>query len=848
ELNINGDSENITTAVVDDKGIKISLKKELTGITSIANNDTKIELNNGSNAKSIVFTAGNSDKKVTLTEDKFSGVSEIGKDENSKITFNSNGKNSIVFKAGNNGNGEVTLNEGGKFSGVSEISSKDNKSTLKLGADKATVELAHDKSKLELKDTEATITAGGNAGSIKITSNGDKKIELSPENGAKLTLAKDNGSSNVKATGLSLVGLNEQNALIFKNGSDKSAELKVDGKSLTFKKSGDKVQISGLSSGLTDIGSSSTGTSGNNSTQKLDELLKLKPQPSGTSNNQDKLSRAVNVEDLLDIAQGLVDKGLKFQGNDTSSTITTKLGGTLKIVGETATSTSGTTATTQITTAPDNITVKKKSGSDDTLEIGLSDALKGITSISGKNGSNGSAVAKIEFTNGGTGGSASTSPTVKITAGGGTFTFGENGLDLGSKKLTALASGLEPQNSGTGGSTGNNSTVIENILKGTPDGSNSTSIANNAVNVKDLSQVAKAIVQKGLTFAGNTGGDIKAALGDKITIKGDEAYLTSEAKNGTGNSKEIVFSLTDSTKNKVDIINVGTNNNGDNSFALGKGSDIVNKKEAKAGTIQNTGQNEVKIGWSNAGVGANKEVVSIGKSGAERIITHVAAGNVADGSTDAINGGQLKSVIDVFANLGISVLGAEKAEADKDGFKKTTFTALKNTSGANEATKDTFKDAINANTAKINEGLKFKGDTNNGSNGEQQLYLGSTLTIKGAETTAQTSTQGAGAAKHQNITTTAKDGGILEIALNTNLKDITSIGKDENNVLTFKNSTSGSSGGNSVELKVGGATLTFTPTGNGDNKVKISGIADGSAENDAVTVKQLTASKLHYLS
>ncbi|QQF71440.1 hypothetical protein JFL59_09270 [Histophilus somni] len=34
-----------------------------------------------------------------------------------------------------------------------------------------------------------------------------------------------------------------------------------------------------------------------------------------------------------------------------------------------------------------------------------------------------------------------------------------------------------------------------------------------------------------------------------------------------------------------------------------------------------------------------------------------------------MNGGQLKSVIDVFANLGINVLGAEKADTGTDGFK-----------------------------------------------------------------------------------------------------------------------------------------------------------------------------------
>ncbi|QQF79752.1 hypothetical protein JFL53_09465 [Histophilus somni] len=37
-----------------------------------------------------------------------------------------------------------------------------------------------------------------------------------------------------------------------------------------------------------------------------------------------------------------------------------------------------------------------------------------------------------------------------------------------------------------------------------------------------------------------------------------------------------------------------------------------------------------------------KEVISVGDTNAERIITHVAAGKVSTNSTDAINGGQLK--------------------------------------------------------------------------------------------------------------------------------------------------------------------------------------------------------------
>ncbi|THA49615.1 hypothetical protein E5431_07390, partial [Histophilus somni] len=335
----------------------------------------------------------------------------------------------------------------------------------------------------------------------------------------------------------------------------------------------------------------------------------------------------------------------------------------------------------------------------------------------------------------------------------------------------------------------------------------------------------------------------------QLEIKGDGDIVTEVQKD----KPTVTIKLGESVKKKLGIINVGTNN-GDNSFALGKNSKLETKKTAPKGIMQNVGKDDLTINWKNAGTSKDemdtnkKEVISVGSSGAERIITHVAAGEVRDGSTDAINGGQLYSVINTFGHLGFSVLGAEKEDKGKAGFKLPTFAKLKNANGAEDAAPLTFKDAIDKNIAKLNKGLKFKGDKSDGNNGEaKQLYLGSTLTIKGAEITAQTPAQGAGAAKHQNITTIAKNGGILEIALNQDLKGITSIGKDENNVLTFANSASGTSGTSpTATLKVGGASLTFTKADG--NKVKITGLADGKDEGNAVTVKQLTASQLHYLS
>ncbi|WP_406812058.1 YadA-like family protein [Histophilus somni] len=825
KLKVKGTANQIKTSVESNDTIKIGLDEKIT--------------------KKIEDTATKADKNEQY-------IATIKTSIEGKIT-----DQVIKYKANDTGNNTVKLSEGLNFkNGTNTTAVVESNGVVKFNVNEALKEIA----------SIAGKEVNGGSGGTKV------KTEIK---------FNENGAGNNKNT----------NVVILSNG----AKYTFDPKGFHV---GNK-QITALASGLglTDT-SGSGGSAGNNSTVIANVLA---GDPDKGNNNGNKISNnAINVKDLSEVAKALVEKGLKFQGNN-SQDVTRKLGETLKIVGK------GDKANS-ITVADNNINVSKNS-SDDGLEIGLSDTLIGIKSVAngdkakislgGSNGSNNkitfkagssevtladgkfSGVSEINKADGkgalkledGKATLESTKDgssivvdnagaTIKVGTNKASYTFSDSGLDLNSKKLTNLASGLGLN--GAGGSSGNgNAGIIEKVLSGNPDGATSggnsgTSIANNAVNVKDLSEVAKAIVTKGLTFAGNTGGDVKASLGDKITIKGDGTYLTSEAKNGTGNSKEIVFSLTDSTKNKVDIINVGTTNNGDNSFALGKNSKLETKKTAPTGATISGKDSDVAFDWKNAGASADKmdtgkkEVVSVGDTGKERIITHVAAGEVRDGSTDAVNGGQLYSVAQVFSELGIHVLGAEKNDDGKFGFKQSKFEALKSGNGASGTatqTAMTFKQAIDKNIAKINEGLKFKGD--NG--GDKQLYLGSTLTIKGATgdassppTSAGSGLTSTGTDTHQNIFTTAKDTGILEIALNKDLKGITSIGKDTDNVLTFANGASGTSGGNSAVLKVGGSELTFTKA-DGD-KVKITGLADGKNDGDAVTVKQLTASQLHYLS
>lgn len=78
----------------------------------------------------------------------------------------------------------------------------------------------------------------------------------------------------------------------------------------------------------------------------------------------------------------------------------------------------------------------------------------------------------------------------------------------------------------------------------------------------------------------------------------------------------------------------------------------------------------------------------------------------------------------------------------------------------------------------------------------------------------------------------------MEISLNSTLKGITSIDKDNTKIAL---------GSNQITLTPdSGANLTLTKSDT--DKVKISGVANGESTNDAVNFGQLEASKLHFLS
>uniref|UniRef100_Q0I566 Autotransporter adhesin n=1 Tax=Histophilus somni (strain 129Pt) TaxID=205914 RepID=Q0I566_HISS1 len=165
-----------------------------------------------------------------------------------------------------------------------------------------------------------------------------------------------------------------------------------------------------------------------------------------------------------------------------------------------------------------------------------------------------------------------------------TFTFNKNGLDLGSNKITALASGLGLQDNASGsGDSDPNKSIIDNVLAGDPDKGKTedkNKIANNAVNVKDLSTVAKALMDKGLTFQGNDGKEVHKKLGETLSIKGEGAVGETATDNIVVRAKEgeLQIGLTKNIRN-IDTISIaGT---GDNS-----GKDVFIDAEGMTTTAQ----------------------------------------------------------------------------------------------------------------------------------------------------------------------------------------------------------------------------------------------------------------------
>ena len=205
------------------------------------------------------------------------------------------------------------------------------------------------------------------------------------------------------------------------------------------------------------------------------------------------------------------------------------------------------------------------------------------------------------------------------------------------------------------------------------------------VTIKDVA--SKSEVDKGLNFGGDSGTTINKKLGGTVAIKGGAA-------------------ATDLTDNNIGVVSDGTG--------------TLNVKLAK--TL--TGLDSVTAGGTtiNSGgltVGGKTYVSPNGINANDQKITNVADGNVAAGSKDAVNGGQLheaktelnKNIADTKTELNKNI-GDTKTELNKN--IADTKTELNN-------------NINDAKTEVTNKGLRFDADNNDAKTNK----LGSKVTVNG---------------------------------------------------------------------------------------------------------------------
>ena len=178
------------------------------------------------------------------------------------------------------------------------------------------------------------------------------------------------------------------------------------------------------------------------------------------------------------------------------------------------------------------------------------------------------------------------------------------------------------------------------VTKGSKDADNVTDYA------VDLSKAVKADIakgvaakdavdNKGISFAGDSGTTAANKLGDTVAVKGDANITTTAGANGiqVGLNKDL----------KVDSVKAGDT--------------VVNNNGVNVGDKVALGKDGLKAGDVN--------ITADGINAGGKKVTGVAAGTVAAGSTDAVNGGQLHQVYELIGSNGGNVNTAPPSvEAD----------------------------------------------------------------------------------------------------------------------------------------------------------------------------------------
>ena len=226
-------------------------------------------------------------------------------------------------------------------------------------------------------------------------------------------------------------------------------------------------------------------------------------------------------------------------------------------------------------------------------------------------------------------------------------------------------------------------------------------------------------------------------------------------ENSVGNGISIGTGSTSS--NSFDSVSLGTGNNisnGNNNVALGAGINIDGLSNVVAlgagssaeGAVSTAGMTIGSQNYNFAGTNVNG-TVSIGNGTTQRTLTHLAAGRVDAGATDAVNGSQLFAVAQAAAAARTTITGGSHVSVSSNtgAGGSTNYTISVNgtdTIAAGNSDLATSNGVYQYGQTLINNGLKFGANSASGAANPATAKLGSTVNVVGEGAKADTEYSG----------------------------------------------------------------------------------------------------------
>ena len=314
-----------------------------------------------------------------------------------------------------------------------------------------------------------------------------------------------------------------------------------------------------------------------------------------------------------------------------------------------------------------------------------------------------------------------------------------------------------------------------NITTNTTTGNATATNPNNIATAGDVTSAINNVRNMPITFTGNTGSAVKK-LGDTLGIVGDGTDITS-----TADANNVTFTL-----NKSTAVTAGDNK------AVTSGAVDTAIKAINLTTAGNTGAGAVNLATQSLNITGSNGLTTVAKDNGIEVKIDDETRKKIDAASSA------KEVsASVSGSSAVSVT-PNGTTTNADGVEVTDYAV-----DLSQATKDDIQKGVDANTTVTTKGLTFTGDTKE----SDVKKLGDKVAITGDD----------------NITTEANPNGV-QVKLNKDLK-VDSVKAGDTTI-------------NNDGLTVnGGPSVTKSGIDAAGNK--ITGVAAGTANTDAVNVSQL---------